>query len=90
MSIISTFFSVWGSGVSEKSFEIFWVHQFFFIDFLSQEAETNAKNMELEIGRLQKNLEQKDQQLQDSAFSTEKVYTFSIVYLSSLLLFTVI
>ncbi|WVY97642.1 hypothetical protein V8G54_029793 [Vigna mungo] len=37
-----------------------------------QEAETNAKNMELEIGRLQKNLEQKDQQLQASASSTEK------------------
>ncbi|XP_047162191.1 nuclear envelope-associated protein 2-like [Vigna umbellata] len=37
-----------------------------------QEAETNAKNMELEIGRLQKNLEQKDQELQASAFSTEK------------------
>ncbi|QCE07229.1 hypothetical protein DEO72_LG9g2246 [Vigna unguiculata] len=37
-----------------------------------QEAETNAKNMELEIGRLQMNLEQKDQQLQASASSTEK------------------
>ncbi|XP_014511059.1 nuclear envelope-associated protein 2 isoform X1 [Vigna radiata var. radiata] len=37
-----------------------------------QEAETNAKNMELEIGRLQKSLEQKDQQLQASASSTEK------------------
>jgi len=56
------------------------------MDFLSQEAETNAKNMELEIGRLQKNLEQKDQQLQASASSTEKVYTFSRVYLSLLLL----
>lgn len=63
--------------------------QLFFIDFVSQEAETNAKNMELEIGRLQMNLEQKDQQLQASASSTEKVYTFSGVYLS-LLLFTLI
>ncbi|CAJ1977879.1 unnamed protein product [Sphenostylis stenocarpa] len=37
-----------------------------------QEAETNAKNMELEIGKLQKNLEEKNQQLQASASTTEK------------------
>lgn len=37
-----------------------------------QEAETNAKNMELEIGRLEKNLEEKNEQLQASASSAEK------------------
>ncbi|KAH1229512.1 Nuclear envelope-associated protein 2 [Glycine max] len=44
----------------------------FFMDFLSQEAETNAKNMELQIGRLQKNLEERNEQLQASASSAEK------------------
>ncbi|KAG4997393.1 Nuclear envelope-associated protein 2 [Glycine soja] len=39
-------------------------------DFL--EAETNAKNMELQIGRLQKNLEERNEQLQASASSAEK------------------
>lgn len=43
------------------------------MDIFSQEAETNAKNMELEIGRLQKNLEEKNEQLQASASSAEKV-----------------
>ncbi|KAL2993841.1 hypothetical protein AAZX31_10G134800 [Glycine max] len=37
-----------------------------------QEAETNAKNMELQIGRLQKNLEERNEQLQASASSAEK------------------
>ncbi|XP_028219849.1 nuclear envelope-associated protein 2-like isoform X1 [Glycine soja] len=37
-----------------------------------QEAETNAKNMELQIGRLQKNLEEKNEQLQASTSSAEK------------------
>lgn len=37
-----------------------------------QEAETNAKNMELEIGRLQKKLEEKNEQIQASASSAEK------------------
>ncbi|KAH1229511.1 Nuclear envelope-associated protein 2 [Glycine max] len=36
------------------------------------EAETNAKNMELQIGRLQKNLEERNEQLQASASSAEK------------------
>ncbi|KAL5194467.1 Nuclear envelope-associated protein 2 [Glycine soja] len=36
------------------------------------EAETNAKNMELQIGRLQKNLEEKNEQLQASTSSAEK------------------
>lgn len=37
-----------------------------------QEAETNAKNMELEIGRLQKKLEEKNEEIQASASSAEK------------------
>ncbi|TKY52346.1 hypothetical protein E2542_SST23866 [Spatholobus suberectus] len=37
-----------------------------------QEAETNAKNMEMEIGRLQKKLEEKNEQIQASASSAEK------------------
>ncbi|XP_004495620.1 nuclear envelope-associated protein 2 [Cicer arietinum] len=37
-----------------------------------QEAETNAKIMELEIGRLQKNLEEKNEQLHASTSSAEK------------------
>ncbi|KAK7344302.1 hypothetical protein VNO77_13749 [Canavalia gladiata] len=37
-----------------------------------QEAETNATNMELEIARLQEKLEEKNEQLQASASSTEK------------------
>ncbi|KAE9589540.1 hypothetical protein Lal_00000101 [Lupinus albus] len=37
-----------------------------------QEAETKAKSMELEIGRLQKNLEERNEQLQASASSAEK------------------
>ncbi|KAL2325631.1 hypothetical protein Fmac_024689 [Flemingia macrophylla] len=43
-----------------------------------QEAETNAKNMELEIGRLQKNLEEKNTQLHASASSAEKCCVGSI------------
>ncbi|XP_019452303.1 PREDICTED: myosin heavy chain, cardiac muscle isoform-like isoform X2 [Lupinus angustifolius] len=37
-----------------------------------QEAESKAKSMELEIGRLQKNLEERNEQLQASASSAEK------------------
>ncbi|XP_057426637.1 nuclear envelope-associated protein 2 isoform X2 [Lotus japonicus] len=37
-----------------------------------QEAETNAKSLELEIGRLQKNLDERNEQLQASASSAEK------------------
>ncbi|KAL5068865.1 hypothetical protein RYX36_019752 [Vicia faba] len=37
-----------------------------------QEAETNAKIMELEISRMQKKLEEKNEQLQASNFSAEK------------------
>jgi len=48
------------------------------MDFLSQEAETNAKNMELQIGRLQKNLEERNEQLQASASSAEKVSLFHL------------
>lgn len=48
------------------------------MDFLSQEAETNAKNMELQIGRLQKNLEEKNEQLQASTSSAEKVLLFHL------------
>ncbi|RDY12125.1 Nuclear envelope-associated protein 2 [Mucuna pruriens] len=40
-----------------------------------QEAETNAKNMELEIGRLKEKLEEKNEQLQASASSVEQYLT---------------
>lgn len=60
------------------------VREFFFLlnygYFFSQEAETQAKNMELEIGRLQKKLEEKNEQLQASASSAEKVsLTFYLI-----------
>lgn len=69
---------MWGQG----KFDYFLVLQF--MDFIfSQEAETNAKVMELEIGKLQKKLEEKNEQLQVSTSSAEKVsisYTVPYYY----------
>lgn len=52
---------------------------------LLQVAETNAKSMELEIERLQKKLEEKNEQLHASASSAEKVsitFTLLLIYYS--------
>lgn len=53
----------------------------------SQVAESKAKKMEEEINKLQKNLEQKDGQLQISSLNTEKVIIMSVTRLEKLCIF---
>ena len=54
----------------------------------SQEAETKAKTMEAQIGQLQKKLEERNEQLQASTSTTEKVpYNVCFPLLSWLLSF---
>jgi hypothetical protein len=55
------------------------------IFIFSQEAETNAKIMELEISKLQKKLEEKNEQLQASTSSAQKVSNY--IYLIPMILF---
>lgn len=52
-----------------------------------QVAESKAKKMEEEISKLQKNLEQKDGQLQISSLNTEKVIIMSVTRLEKLCIF---
>lgn len=49
----------------------------YFINIFLQEAETKAKSMEQEIGRLHKRLEERNEQLQASASTVEKVLSMS-------------
>lgn len=47
--------------------------------YFLQEAESKAKKMEEEINKLQKNLEEKNGELQFSALNTEEVIVMSVI-----------
>lgn len=70
--IISLFscFSLWVHDLDLKLFYCYWI---IFVGLLSQETEAKAKNMQKEIGRLEKKLEERNPKLQASTSTTEKV-----------------